>query len=174
MPRARKASLSSSAPSSPSSPSGSDVAMVEQVISKVAAGTVSKKVAELPMISSLFSTGVEMERAIGLLSAGHAIKDAASLLKDGDPNATPDNPVGKGSDWIRDEVIGITTGCDVVGFRYGAIGVTVTLKEGRSGLNFETFLTKLVESGVDLNVVEAAKKAAETRGDPFYEVKYVK
>ncbi len=130
------------------------------------------KLANLPIVSAVFDTKSEMERAITLLETGHRLKDEMERAKDGYED--PDTGHVMGLDETKEEITGIAMGAEVEGYRYGNLTVAVNLVAGRRTLNKDLLRDLLLGEGMDPVKVGEVIEKAHMDGSGYYRVEFRK
>lgn len=137
-----------------------DVVTAQAVIDRLTDEGKEKKgkMANLPLVSSLYSDTEEMNRAIRLLKTGNELRNRIA-------------PLEKEFKDAKDDITAVVIGAEVEGYRYGNLAVAVSTQT-RTTLNREKLAQALLDEGVDAEVVGKCIKRAMVEGEPFYVVKF--
>lgn len=143
-----------------------ELTKADKVLKRITGVDDSKgKMANLPLVSSLYDDTDEMQAAIELLATGHNLKAQIDRLTKG----TDEEP---GLDGIREQVIAMAVGRDVPGYRWGDIAVSVSTSTS-SRLDKNLLAQLMIDEGIDPEVVGRLFKEATKESDPFYVCKFV-
>jgi len=157
MPRAK------AQPPIPPSPTRAEYATTDKVVRKLTGTSLlpKGKVGMLPIVSEVFQTEQEIQEAVTILEKGHSLKDQIDVL-----NGELDTQKAVGTAMALD--------AGVAGFRFGNLGVTVDLMEGRRTLNKDLLRSNMIEAGVDPTEVGRIIEDSHKTGEPFYQVSFKK